>query len=97
MSPPTYDTTADGDRVGPKMRYAVTLVSQVGPYPSANQLAIDVGPHGSQDYGYRIVNRCLSAGLLALDREHPDATPQANGAIVLTEKGAAFLRDREDA
>lgn len=89
--------TAEGEIVGPKMYAALRLVRSRGSYPSRNPLAISVGPNGSQDYGYRIVNRCVKKDLLALDPEHPDAKPQGRGAVVLTEKGGRFLDAHDDA
>jgi hypothetical protein len=92
---PTVRTTADGEQVGPKMHSAVKLVAS-GPYPSKNQLAKSVGPNGSQDYGYRIVDRCLSKNLLKVHPSHDDATPNGMGAVVLTDKGARYLNATED-
>lgn len=90
---PNVRTTEEKEIVGPKMHEAVQKVDSSGPYPSKNALAKRVGPHGSQNYGYRIVNRCKSKGLLAVDSEHPDATPSGNGAVVLTDKGRKYLDD----
>lgn len=84
-----WERPFDG-RIGPKMRRAVRLVG-AGPEPSKNQVAKAVGPHGSQDYGYRIVNRCLGRGLLRVDPDHPEATPSGQGAVVITKRGEAFL------
>lgn len=99
---PTIRYTADGEQVGPRMHKAVKLAVG-GPwgkdaevYPSMNQLAKSVGPNGSQDYGYRVVNRCISKGLLALEADHPDATPQGRGAVVLSDKGRRYLRNHTD-
>jgi hypothetical protein len=96
---PTIRTTEDGEQVGPKMHSAVQSAAS-GPwasdpdvYPSMNQLAQSVGPNGSQDYGYRIVKRCMSKGLLTLDSDHPDATPNGRGAVIITEKGKQYLRN----
>lgn len=95
---PTIRTTDDGEQVGPKMHSALLRVRSMGPqnaYASMNELAISVGPNGSQDYGYRIVNRCIKKGLLELDPEHPDATPQGRGAVVLTQKGMDYLEQHD--
>jgi hypothetical protein len=92
---PTIRTTKDGEQVGPKMHAAIIRVAVSGPYPSKNQLAISVGPNGSQDYGYRIVNRCVGKGLLAIDPENEVATPKGRGAVVLTEKGERYLESQE--
>jgi hypothetical protein len=92
---PTVRTTEEGEQVGPKMHVAVKRVRELGPYASKNELAISVGPNGSQDYGYRIVNRCIKKGLLTLDEEHPDATPQGRGAVVMTQKGMDYLENNE--
>lgn len=95
-SNPTMRTTEDNETVGPKMHSAVKIIGRYGPKASMNQLAITVGPHGSQDYGYRIVNRCLRKGLLKVHPGHPDASPHGRGAVVLTDKGARYLNETED-
>lgn len=89
----TFDTI-DGNRIGPRMRAAVKLVDGwfEGAAPSKKQIAEHVGPHGSLKYGYRTVNRSISAGLLAHpDPNHPDANPHGRGAVTLTEKGERYL------
>lgn len=83
--------TDDDEQVGPKMYAALKLVAHRGSYPSMNDLATDVGPHGSARYGYEIINRCKSKGLLELDKEHPDRTLHGRGAVVVTDKGRRFL------
>jgi hypothetical protein len=93
---PTIRTTEDNEQVGPKMHSAVIRVHQRGPYSSKNELAISVGPNGSQDYGYRIVDRCISKGLLTLDNTHPDATPRGRGAVILTQKGLDYLHNNTE-
>jgi hypothetical protein len=100
-SNPTVRTTEEGEQVGPRMHKCVELAAS-GPvfsdadvYPSKNQLAQAVGPNGSQDYGYRIVDRCLRKGLVELDADHPDATPQGRGAVVISEKGQRYLSNQE--
>lgn len=94
-SNPTIRMTDEGEQVGPKMHAAVSRVKSLGPYASKNELAISVGPNGSQDYGYRIVDRCIRKGLLTLDEEHPDATPQGRGAVVMTQKGMDYLANHD--
>lgn len=89
-----WERSFDG-RIGPKMKSAVRFTAG-GPYASKNQLAKSVGPHGSQDYGYRIVNRCLSRRLLRVDPDHPKATPSGQGAVVLTKRGEAFLEHMKE-
>lgn len=85
------EETIDFDgRIGPKMKLAVKLVARHGAYSAKLPLAESVGPHGSRQYGYETVNRCVKRGLFELDPEHPDATPQGSGAVVLTEKGTRF-------
>lgn len=91
---PTIRTTEDGEQVGPKMHVAVRAVARRD-WASMNELAKHVGPNGSQDYGYRVVNRCRKKGLIELDPDHPDATPQGRGAVTITEKGAAYV-DQHD-
>jgi hypothetical protein len=92
---PTIRMTDDGEQVGPKMHAAVSRVESRGAYASKNELAISVGPNGSQKYGYRIVNRCIRKGLITLDPEHPDATPQGRGAVVITQKGMDYLASHD--
>jgi len=84
---PSYHTTDDGDRLGPKMQSALAKMHHHGSFPSKNQLAKRVGPNGSQDYGYRIVDRCKRAGLIEIDPEHDVANPHGCGAVVITQKG----------
>ena len=84
---PTYHVTDDGDRLGPKMRSAVKLMYRRGQMPSKNKLAKHVGPNGSQDYGYRIVDRCIRAGLLEVDPDSDMANPHGMGAVKITDKG----------
>jgi len=93
-SNPTVRSTDDGEQVGPKMHSAVQLVSNRD-YPSMNALAKIIGPNGSQDYGYRIINRCKRKGLIELDADHPDATPSGRGAVVITDKGQQYLSNQE--
>ena len=93
----TYTKTPDGELVGHKMHAAVSLVAlNAGAMPSKNQVARAVGPHGSQDYGYRIVNRCRRKGLIEIDADHEDANPHGRGAVVLTEKGKSYLAAQDD-
>lgn len=94
-SNPTVRTTEEGEQVGPKMHAAVKRAKQ-NVYASKNELAISVGPNGSQQYGYNIVNRCLRKGLLELDPDHPDATPQGMGAVTITQKGMDYLSQHEN-
>jgi hypothetical protein len=91
---PTIRTTEEGEQVGPKMHRCVRAVNS-SPYKSMNQLAISVGPNDSQDYGYRIVHRCKSKGLIELDKDHDKATPNSRGAVVITEKGKRYLENQE--
>lgn len=88
-----YTKTPDGELVGHKMRAAVVATARNGDvFPSKNALAVRVGPNGSQDYGYRIVNRCIRKGLISYpDPDHPAAEPHGSGAIKLTDKGRAYL------
>jgi len=89
------ERTETGKIVGPKMRAALRYVKWNGPYASKNRLAQVVGPHGSADYGYRIVNRCIGS-LLTVDSEHPDASPRGKGAVCLTDRGKQYLQNRDD-
>ena len=90
----TVRQTADGESVGPKMHAAVRAVSRKT-YQSQNALAKTIGPNGSQDYGYRIIKRCLFKGLLEVDSEHEQANPHGRGAVVITEKGERYLNSHE--
>lgn len=93
---PEYHVTEDGDRLGPRMRYAVKLMDTVGALPSKKQLAEKVGPNGSLDYGYRVVDRCLSAGLMSVESGHSEASPHGIGAVVITEKGKRVAGELKD-
>jgi len=92
----TVRQTEDGEAVGPKMHRALVALKR-GAYQSKNQLAIAVGPNGSQDYGYRIVDRILRKSLAVVDSEHPDANPHGKGAVLLTAKGVGYLNEYTDA
>jgi hypothetical protein len=94
---PTVRTTEQGEQVGPKMHSALKVIQQYGPAASKNRLAKLVGPNGSQDYGYRIVDRCSRKDLLFIHPSHDTATPNGKGAVVLTDKGARYLNEHEDA
>lgn len=87
----TQNTYFEGEAIGPKMHSALVHVATEGPYQSKNALATAVGPHGSSDYGYRIVNRCVSKDLLELDADHSAASPHGRGALLLTDKGRRYL------
>ena len=93
---PTIRSTEDGETVGPKMHSAVSLLDSMGSAQTKNELAKRVGPNGSQDYGYRIVDRCISKGLISYpDPDHDDANPHGRGAIEVTEKGKQYLESHE--
>ena len=91
---PTIRMTEKNEIVGPKMHNCLLLTENTV-YPSMNQLAKTVGPHNSQQYGYAIVNRCLSKKLLKLEKNHPKATKNGKGAVLITEKGKQFLNNIE--
>jgi hypothetical protein len=77
-------------RIGPAMQHAVRYVHEIGGVAScALVVAEAVGPNGSRKYGYQTVDRCIRAGLLAVDPNHPAASTHGSGAIVLTEAGLA--------
>ena len=93
---PTIRTTEDNETVGPKMYSAVKLLASKGSAPSKNALATSVGPHGSSDYGNRIVNRCIRKGLITRpDPDHDNANPHGRGAIEVTTKGERLLEGGE--
>jgi len=79
--------TTKTPRIGPSMRFALLMVQTHGPYPSRQHLAKLVGPHGSQKYGYDIVERCIAAGLLKLGPVPPGS--RGGGRVELTEAGLA--------
>lgn len=94
-SNPTIRSTEDGEQVGPKMHGAVQAAARKD-WQSKNELAKHVGPNGSQDYGYRIVNRCIRKGLISRPKpDHEAANPHGQGAITLTEKGQRYLDNNE--
>lgn len=66
------------------MREAVRVVREEfgGAAPSMMALASRVGPHGSLQFGYRIIHRAIRAGMLRVDSDHPDAAKKGMGAIV---------------
>jgi len=97
---PKVRSTEEGEQVGPKMHVAVKLAAE-GPalrdadvFTSKNDLATSVGPNGSSDFGNRIVNRCISKGLISRpDPDHDNANPHGLGAVYATDKGAQYLED----
>jgi len=80
-------------RVGHKMHFALRVIGVCGHLPSKAELARWVGPYRSLRYGYKIIDRCLSAGLLALDPYHPGRSHNGLGAVVLTDAGRRRLED----
>lgn len=67
-------------RIGPSMLYALRyLADNDGAVSCAFELARAVGPRGSAQYGYQIVNRCMGAGLVACDPQHPKALSSNGG------------------
>jgi len=50
-------------RIGPAMKAAASFVAD-NPGCTKQQAARAVGPRGSQRYGYEIVDRAISAGLI---------------------------------
>lgn len=94
-SNPTIRSTEDGEQVGPKMHSAIQAAARKT-WQSKNELAKHVGPNGSQDYGYRIVDRCIRKGLISRpDPNHEQANPHGRGAIYVTEKGQLYLEQQE--
>lgn len=68
-------------RIGPRMRDAYNYVrEQGGVVPSAQPIANAIAP--SQAFGYRTVDRCLEAGILIRDPNHPKSSTRGNGAII---------------
>ena len=52
------------NRIGPRMREALAYIDAHAGC-SAVEVARRVGPNGSTRYGYRIVHRCIAAGLVS--------------------------------
>lgn len=92
----TVRRTAENESVGPKMHAAVRVVAQRSGLQSKKALAEIVGPNGSLDYGYRIVDRCLRKDLIAVDPSDEQANPHGKGAVKLTDKGARYLAANTD-
>jgi hypothetical protein len=90
-SNPTLRYTDESEQVGPKMHSAIKLCDG-RVYQSKKELAETVGPNGSTDYGYRIVDRCIRKGLITRpDPEHDEANPHGAGAITISDKGKRYL------
>lgn len=77
-----------GKRIGPRMR---EVVAYVDAHPGCPILPVaeHVGPHGSRQFGYRTVHRCIDAGLV----EHvpQDGHAGERYALFLTPAGEALL------
>lgn len=92
---PTVRTTEEGEQVGPKMHQAVKAASE-RVWQSKKELAEHVGPNGSTQYGYNIVNRCIRKGLICRpDPDHSEANPHGRGAVYATEKGERYLENHD--
>lgn len=79
-------TDAKPKRIGPTMLATVAYVA-ANPGCPKHWPAIFLGPHGSAQYGYRLVDRTLAAGLIE-DRAAPGT---ARYALHVTPAGAALL------
>lgn len=86
------DTTNYDGRIGEKMEAAVQYVAKQ-PRPSKHDVAKTVGPHGSTQYGYHSVDRCISRGLIEIESDHEEAEPRGKGAVVLTYDGYCYCRN----
>lgn len=54
-------------RIGPRMEQVMEMVRRAGPAGMTRLDVVEaVGPHGSRQYGYRTVDRCLLLGLVEL-------------------------------
>ena len=83
--------TRDWDhRIGEKMKKVIRNIANNEPYPSKHKLAKLVGAHGSTQYGYQTVNRCITRELITTESDHPTASPRGDGAVVLTDKGREY-------
>ena len=81
-------------RTGPAMAHACRVLrDQDGVMPSKMTLAAEIGPHGSLKYGYATIERCLKAGLVRVEPNHPQRGTHSGGAVVLTEKGARVAQE----
>ena len=68
-------TSTKPRRIGQKMRWAAEYVKA---HPGCTKLAVAerVGPNGSRQYGYAIVDRAIGAGLIE-DRSEPGSSRYA--------------------
>lgn len=79
-------------RIGPAMKAAVSVLDRSGGVlPNMCALADRVGPNGSRKYGYETVYRCIRAGLIVIDSDHPNRSRRGSGAVVLTDSGREAL------
>jgi len=77
--------------------YRAMILAERRVYQSKKDLAESVGPHGSTDYGYRIVDRCIRKDLISRpDPGHEKASPHGKGAVYITDKGKAVLQAEGD-
>lgn len=57
-------------RIGPQMEAARDYVKH-HPGCTQQEVAIAIGPHGSHQYGSRVVQRALAAGLIRNEEKSP--------------------------
>lgn len=72
-------------RMGPNMQSAIRYCAK---QPAASKHELTTAVHTYR--AYDTIDRCIEQGYLELDPDHPDATPQGDGAVVITEKGREF-------
>lgn len=86
---------ATNKRIGPAMAATCRILRHYfdGVAESRMELARHVGPHGSLKYGYATIDRCLTAGLVRIDPDHPKRARRSSGAVVLTDAGERVARD----
>lgn len=80
-------------RIGPKMIDVLEEVAK-GTHHTKHSVAVAVGPHHSNNYGDRTVMRCVKAGLVTFDVNHPDYVEHSLGVPVLTKAGCVVLADK---
>lgn len=66
---PQPEEGLDMTRIGPKMAQVVDYVSR-HPGTPMHPVSVHVGPHGSNGYGWRTVQRALNAGLIENRPQH---------------------------
>lgn len=66
---------------------AVRHIAKEGPTSSKRALGLTVANTDNESYANKVARAALNTPYLTLDAAHPAATPQGEGAIVLTDAG----------